>query len=221
MSPHAEQVEYAADPRQMQAHSKKKTHRAAERDTPEIAVQRHAYPEKMRTIDANASVFLDETGVNLAMARPSARAPQGARAYASTPVNKGKNIPVLGALSLDGIIAAMTVEGSPDTQVFLTDVQTILVPTLRPGQSVMMDNLSSHKDDRIQTAIESVGATLEYLPPYSPDFSPIEQGWSKVKAMLRATAARTRATRDAAITQALNMVTPQDARGWFDHCGYL
>jgi transposase len=115
----------------------------------------------------------------------------------------------------------MTVEGSTDTQVFLTDVQTILVPTLRPGQIVIMDNLSSHKDDRIQTAMESVGATLEYLPPYAPDFSPIEQCWSKVKAMLRATAARTRATRDAAITQALNMVTPQEARGWFDHCGYL
>jgi transposase len=84
-----------------------------------------------------------------------------------------------------------------------------------------MDHLSSHKDERIQTAIESVGATLEYVPPYSPDFSPIEPCWSKVKAILRATAARTRETLDAAITQALHRVTPQDARGWFAHCGYL
>jgi transposase len=175
----------------------------------------------MKTIDANDRVFLDETGVNLAMTRLYARAPQGQRAYASTPVNKGKNITVLGALSLDGIIAAMTVEGSTDTEVFLTYVHTILVPTLRPGQIVLMDNLSSHKDERIQTAIESVGATLEYLPPYSPDFSPIEPCWSKVKAILRATAARTRETLDAAITQALHRVTPQDARGWFAHCGYL
>jgi transposase len=175
----------------------------------------------MRAIDAHDRVFLDETGVNIAMARLYARAPQGQRAYASIPVNKGKNITVLGALSLDGIIAAMTVEGSTDTQVFFTYVQTILVPALRPGQVVMLDNLSSHKDDRIQTAVESVGATLEYLPPYSPDFSPIEPCWSKVKAILRATAARTRETLDAAITHALKMVTPQEARGWFAHCGYV
>ena len=175
----------------------------------------------MKTIDANDRVFLDETGVNLAMTRLYARAPQGERAYASTPVNTGKNITVLGALSLDGVIAAMTVEGSTDTEVFFTYVQTIVVPTLRPGQIVLMDNLSSHTDERIQTALEAVGATLAYLPPYSPDFSPIEPCWSKVKAILRATAARTRETLDAAITHALQMVTPQDARGWFTQCGYL
>jgi DDE superfamily endonuclease len=116
----------------------------------------------MQTIDANARVLLDETGVNLAMTRLDARAPQGQRAYASTPVTKGKHSTVLGALSRDGIIAAMTVEGSTDTEVFLTYVPTILVPTWRPGQIVLMDNLSSHKDERIQTAIDSVGATLEY-----------------------------------------------------------
>lgn len=175
----------------------------------------------MKTIDANDRVFLDETGVNIAMARHYARAPQGERAYASKPVNKGKNITVLGALSLDGIQAAMTVEGSTDTDVFLTYVQSVLVPTLRPGQVVSMDNLSSHKDDRIQTAIESVGARLEYLPPYSPDLSPIEECWSKFKASLRATAARTRETLDAAITHAFTLITPDDARGWFAHCGYL
>jgi hypothetical protein len=113
-------------------------------------------------MDPHDYVFLDETGVNIAMARHYARAPQGERAYASKPVNKGHNITVLGALSLDGIMAAMTVEGSSDTQVFLTYVQTVLVPHLRPGQVVVMDNLSSHKDEGIQTAIEAVGARLEY-----------------------------------------------------------
>jgi transposase len=175
----------------------------------------------MKTIDAQDRVFLDETGVNLAMARHYARAPQGERAYAAKPVNKGKNITVLGALSLGGIQAAMTVEGSTDTAVFLTYVQRVLVPTLRPGQVVLMDNLSAHKDERIQTAIASVGAKLEYLPPYSPDLSPIEECWSKLKASLRATAARTREALDAAITHAFTLITPHDARGWFAHCGYL
>jgi transposase len=118
-------------------------------------------------------------------------------------------------------MAAMTVEGSTDAQVFLTYVKTILVPALRPGQVVFMDNLSAHQVDGVQEAIESVGARLEYLPPYSPDLSPIEACWSKFKSILRATAARTRDLLDQAITEALDRITPEDARGWFAHCGCL
>lgn len=172
-------------------------------------------------MDARDCVFLDETGVNVAMARQYARSPQGERAHTSKPINKGKNITVLGALSLDGIMASMTVEGSTDAQVFLTYVQTILVPTLHAGQVVFMDNLSSHQVDGVKEAIDSVGARLEYLPPYSPDLSPIEKCWSKFKAILRAKAARSRDVLDQAITEALAMITPQDARGWFAHCGCL
>jgi transposase len=159
--------------------------------------------------------------VNIAMARHYARSPQGERVHTSKPVNKGQIMTVLGALSLEGIMAAMTVEGSTDAQVFLTSVKTILVPALRPGQVVLMDNLSAHPVDGVQEAIESVGARLEYLPPYSPDLSPIEKCWSKFKAILRAKAARTRDLLDQAITEALDMITPQDARGWFAHCGCL
>jgi len=166
-------------------------------------------------------VFLDETGVNIARARHSARAPQGERAYASKPANKGKNITVLGALSLGGLQAAMTVEGSTETAVFLTDVQRVVVPTLRPGQVVIMDNLSSHKNARSQTASESVGAKREYLPPYSPALSPLEEWWSKFTASVRATAARTRAALDAAITHAFTVITSHAVRGGFAHCGYL
>lgn len=155
------------------------------------------------------------------MARLYARAPKGERAYASAPVNKGQNVTVLGALSLDGIVEAMTIDGSADGQVVSTFIQDVLVPALRPGQIVIMDNLSAHKGDGIQDAIEARGARLEYLPSYSPDFSPIEQCWSKVKAILRAKAARTRACLDQAITEALDMITAQDARGWFTHCGYV
>jgi len=175
----------------------------------------------MSQLDVNALVFVDETGVNIAMARRYARAPKGKRAHASAPVNKGKNVTILGALSLHGIQAAMTIEGSTDTQVFLTFVQTVLVPTLRPGQIVIMDNLSSHKVDGIQEAILAAGAKLEYLPSYSPDFSPREKCWSKFKEFLRSKAARTYELLDNTITEALEIITPQDARGWFSHCGYV
>jgi len=164
---------------------------------------------------------VDETGVNIAMARLYARAPKGERAYASAPVNKGKNVTVLGALSLAGIVEAMTIDGSADGQVVSTFIQDVLGPALHPGQIVLMDNLSAHKVEGIQDAIEARGARLEYLPSYSPDFSPIEKCWSKVKAIIRAKAARTRACLDQAITEALDMITAQDARGWFAHCGYV
>jgi transposase len=131
-------------------------------------------------------VFVDETGVNIAMARLYARAPKGKRAYASAPVNKGKNVTVLGALSLAGVVEAMTIDGSADGQVVSTFIQDVLVPALRPGQTVIMDNLSAHKVEGIQDALEARGARLEYLPSYSPDLSPIEKCWSKLKAILRA-----------------------------------
>lgn len=175
----------------------------------------------MNQLDAKDFVFLDETGVNIAMARRYARAPKGKRVQTSAPVNKGKNVTVLGALSPEGILAAMTIEGSTDTAVFLAFVQTVLVPVLRPGQIVIMDNLSSHKVNGIKEAIESAQATLEYLPSYSPDLSPIEKCWSKFKEFLRAKAARTRELLDKAITEALDIITPQDAQGWFAHCGYM
>ena len=174
----------------------------------------------MSQLDSKDFGFVDETGVNIAMTRRYARAPKGERVHAATPVNIGKNVTVLGALSRTGIIAAMTIEGSTDTHVFLTFVQDILAPALRPGQIVIMDNLSSHKVEGVKESIESVGATLEYLPSYSPDLSPIEECWSKFKEYLRAKAARTREVLDQASTEAFDMITPQNTRGWFAHCGY-
>lgn len=155
------------------------------------------------------------------MARPYARAPKGQRIYAAVPINTGKNLTVLAALSLVGIVEAMTIAGSSDGQVFSTFIQEVCVPALRPAQTVIMDNLSSHKVEGIQDAIEAVGANLEYLPPYSPDLSPIEECWSKLKTILRAKAARTSAHLEQAIAEAFDLITPQDARGWFAHCGYV
>ena len=175
----------------------------------------------MSTLNAHDLVFVDETGVHIAMARLYARAPKGQRVYAAVPVNTGKNLTVLGALSLAGIVEAMTIAGSSDGYVFSTFIEDVCVPVLRPGQTVIMDNLSSHKVEGIQEAIEAVGARLEYLPPYSPDLSPIEECWSKLKTILRAKAARTSAQLDQAIAEAFALITPQDARGWFAHCGYV
>lgn len=200
---------------------KKKTSHAAEQDRDDVQQERKEFKEKMSKINAKDLVIIDETGINTAMARNYARSPKGQRAYASKPYDKGQNVTLLGALSLEGITASMTVDGSTDGPVFLTFVKEVLVPSLRPGNVVLMDNLSSHKVKGVSEAIESVGAKLEPLPPYSPDLSPIEECWSKVKEILRAKAARIRELLDSAITCALNVITPDDAKGWFIHCGYL
>ena len=127
---------------------------------------------------------------------------------------------MLGALGVHGLQAVMTVDGATDTDVFRTYVKRVLGPTLVPGDIVVMDNLRAHKAVGVQQALARRGARLLYLPPYSPDLSPIEPCWSKVKTALRTAKARTRAALDTAITGALITVTSTDAQGWFRHCGY-
>jgi transposase len=170
---------------------------------------------------AHDLIFIDEAGVNLAMARHYARSPQGTRAYAMKPCNKGHNVTLLGALALDGVVATMMIEGGTNADVFITYLQECLLPHLRPGHVVIMDNLKAHKTDDVQTLLASVGAQVEYLPPYSPDFAPIEECWSKVKASLRTQAARTYDALHRAIAHAFNVITAEDAQGWFAHCGYV
>jgi transposase len=165
-------------------------------------------------------VFVDEAGVNLAMSRRYARSLQGTRAYGDRPDARGKNVTMIGGVSLQGFIASLTFQGGTDALAFQTYVTEVLVPNLWEGACVVMDNFSSHKVAGIQEAIEAVGAKLVYLPPYSPDFNPIENCWSKVKEFLRAKAARTYETLDQAITEAFNAVTGKDMIGWFTHCCY-
>jgi len=148
------------------------------------------------------------------------RAPTGVRVEDAVPRNFGRNVTVLGALSCKGLDAVMTVDSATDAQVFRTYVNNVLVPTLQPGDVVVMDNLSAHKVAGIEEAIESAGARLIYLPPYSPELSPIENCWSKVKTSLRKAKARTRDALDAALNEAINCITANDAKGWFNHCGY-
>lgn len=166
-------------------------------------------------------VFVDESGVNRAMTRLFARAPRGKRALGSTPRNYGKNITMIGAMSLSGLVAVMTIDMATDGDIFKAYLEQVLVPALRPGQVVVMDNLSAHKVAGVRSLIESAGARLEYLPAYSPDLNPIEQCWSKLKALLRKAAARSYEALDRAISEAIKAITASDAQGWFRHCGYM
>lgn len=171
-------------------------------------------------LDSTALVFVDESGTNLAMTPRYGRAPRGERVVGAAPRNHGKNTTLVAALTLDGITAAMTVEGAMDRLAFDAFVAQVLVPALRPGQVVIWDNLSVHKSDDAQRLIADAGCHLLWLPPYSPDYTPIEQAFSKLKAALRRTGARTREALDDAITAALATITGTDAAGWFAHCGY-
>jgi transposase len=195
---------------------KKKTIKAAEQDW----LARIGWSIFLRFIDARECVFVDETSTTTTMTRRYARAPHNERAVGEVPRNHGTSTTLIGALSLDGLGAAMTVSGAVDEAVMVAYVRELLCPSLHPGQIVFMDNLSSHKGETVRTLIEQAGCTLIFLPPYSPEFSPIEQAFSKLKEFLRATGARTQDALDAAITAAIELVTKLDARHWFKHCGY-
>jgi transposase len=165
-------------------------------------------------------VFLDESGAKTNMTRLRGRAQRGERVHASQPHGHWQTTTMLSSIRLDGSTACMTIEGATDTEVFRAFVRTVLCPTLRPGDLVVMDNLSPHKNDLTLGLIEQAGATVCFLPAYSPDLNPIEKMWSKVKQFLRSAEARTCAELLAAIAAALQTVTRQDALNWFASCGY-
>jgi transposase len=154
------------------------------------------------------------------MTRVYGRAPRGERVIGAVPQNYGANVTMLASLGSQGIEAMMTIEGATDTEVFRVYVEQVLRPTLQPGDTVIMDNLRAHKATGIREAIEQSGARLLFLPPYSPDLSPIERCWAKLKTYLRKAKARTREALDTAITQALRTITATDAHGWFAYAGY-
>lgn len=172
-------------------------------------------------VDPNNLVFLDETGVNLAMVNLYARAQKGHRAYGKQPKARGKNISIVGVMTLGtGFLSGLSFEGGLNGDLFLWFVETVLCPCLWPGAVVVMDNLSAHKVDGVTAAIEAVGARVVYLSPYSPDFNPIENLWSKLKGYLRAVEARTTETLHEAISAGLEQITLEDVRSWFTHACY-
>ncbi len=165
-------------------------------------------------------MFLDESGATTQMTRNYGRAPRGERVREGTPHSHWRTVTMLAALTRRGLQAPMTIESPTDGDVFRAYLEQVLCPQLRPGQVVIMDNLAAHKVAGVRQLIEATGAHLVYLPPYSPDFNPIEQAWSKIKQLLRSTKARTLATLELAITEALAAVTAENASAWFKHCGY-
>lgn len=154
------------------------------------------------------------------MTRLRGRAPKGERLHAHAPQGHWHTTTMIGALRLDGSTACMTIEGATDTEVFRIYVEQVLLPVLRPGDIVVMDNLSPHKSEPTLELMSRNGVQVLFLPAYSPDLNPIEKMWSKLKAYLRKAEARTREELEQAIADALQTVTAQDARNWFASCGY-
>jgi len=194
----------------------KKTLSASERDE----AARAAWRERVAGIDPARFVFVDETGSHLGLTRTYARSPRGERAHGSAPRNRGPNRTTISALTLDGLGPGLLLEGGVTTRAFEVYIEHVLAPTLRPGQIVALDNLSAHHSDRTRRAIEARGAELWFLPSYSPDLTPIEAAFAKLKALLRQAAARTAEALAQAIWAALAAITPADACGYFTHCGY-
>jgi len=172
----------------------------------------------MWAIETNNLVFIDESRTNLNMARTYARSKKGTRVHGCKPHNKGENLTIIAAISITGVIAALSFFGSNNAVTFLFYVTEVLVPQLNDTMVVVMDNLNLHCSDEVRTAIEHTGAKLIFLPTYSPDLSPIEMFWSKVKSILRSIAPITTEQLHEAITLAFNSVSESDFFGWFYEC---
>jgi transposase len=189
-----------------------------ERQRPETERARRRFQTQLSRVPPQDLVFLDESGARTDLTRRYGRAPKGERVREAVPHGRWKVLTILGALSTKGIQASLTVEAATDAEVFLTFVQQVLVPTLRPGQIVVMDNLAAHKQRKVRRLLAARQCRLWYLPPYSPDLNPMELAWSKLKTFLRAAKARLQPALEAAIAKGLSTITAQDAWNWFRHC---
>ena len=181
---------------------------------------REAWFDGQLELEPKRLIFLDECGTNTKMARLYGRSRRGERCRAAIPHGHWKTTTLVAGLSNDGIIAPMIMDGAMDGEMFQAYVRTLLAPCLLPGDIVIMDNLPAHKVAGAREAIEAAGATLLFLPAYSPDFNPIEKAINQIKAFLKKTAARTKEDLHAAIAKAIDLVTPQNAKNYFAACGY-
>ena len=182
--------------------------------------ERAAWRKTANSLSSRDLVFVDETGSHIAMTPLYAYAPRGQRAIDQVPRNYGATMTLIASLSLSGMGEALILDGAADSTAFEIYVEQILAPSLSAGQIVILDNLSIHLGPKVRQAIEARGCRLLFLPTYSPDFSPIEEAFSKVKTLLRRQGARTREALREALAQALDLITEADALGWFTHCGY-
>ena len=194
--------------------------RAAEQDRPDVADARAVWRARQVGLDVRRLVFVDETWATTDMARLRGRAPAGERVVGRVPRGHWRTTTLVAALDSDGVRCSMLLDGAVNRDAFEAFVGQVLVPSLRPGDLVVMDNLSSHKGPRVRAMIGAAGATLAYLPPYSPDLNPIELAFSKVKQALRSAAHRTADALWSSMQAVLDRVTATDADGFFRHCGY-
>lgn len=201
----------------MRAGPEKKTVGAKERDS----VARLLFSDVAQTVAAKRLIVVDESGTHLDMTSAYGRAPCGQRAVDSVLRNYGSNVSLIAGLRLDGMHVPFVIEGAVNAAVFETYVEYVLAPTLRRGDIVLMDNLSCHKTDRVRYLIEMRGASILFVPPYSPDLSPIEKAFSKLKQALRRAKALTFEDLLSAIATALDTISPTDALGYFCACGFL
>ncbi len=171
-------------------------------------------------VDPRRLVFVDEMGTNTALSALYAYSPKGRRAYTKVPRNRGANTTLLASMSLQGMGPCLAVEGATTATVFEAYVEKVLAPSLRRGQIVVVDNLGAHKSEKVRELIEGRDCQLLFLPPYSPDYNPIEEAFSKIKGLLRKAQARTRQALIEALGAAISATTAEDARGFFEHGSY-
>jgi transposase len=198
----------------------KKVLYAAEQRRPDVQERRELWSKQMPGFDPHRLVFLDETWAKTNMTRLHGRAPRGERLVDYTPHGHWKTTTFLAALRCDGVCAPLVVDGAINGEIFLAYIKQVLAPTLRPGDIVIMDNLSSHKIAGVRETLTAAGATLLYLPPYSPDLNPIEQFFSKLKSQLRSAAERTVEGLWNRIGHLLNKISPLECSHYFAHSGY-
>jgi len=198
----------------------KKTPEAAEKDRPDVQAKRRKFLRQQSQLPAQRLVFVDESGFRLGSPPRYGWAPRGKDAPGKTICGKWKQMTLLGAISLDGFRGCMTIDTGTSVDVFLAFIQQVLVPQLRPGDIVVLDNLAAHKNHAVQEAIRSAGASIAFLPPYSPEFNPIEKAWAKLKDCLRRSATATLEQFHSAVSLALNSISTNDILGWVHHAGY-
>ena len=199
---------------------KKKVTRAAEQDRPDVAAQRQQWRAEQAALDPQHLVFVDETWASTNMSRRYGRAPIGERLVGTVPYGHWKTTTFVAALRVSGLTAPLVIDGAVNGDLFVAYVRQVLVPTLRPGDIVIMDNLSAHKRVEVRQVMEAAGAVLRYLPPYSPDLNPIELAFAKLKALLRKAGKRSVEELWNYLGQALDVFTSQECCNYLSHDGY-
>ncbi|AKU95582.1 Mobile element protein [Labilithrix luteola] len=202
------------------AHAKKKSFTPSEQQRADVQEKRETFLREVAKVDPNDLVFLDESGCNIAMTASYGRAPAGVRVAESKPANWGSNLTVVGAIKNDRIVCHRTLVGAMNKPRFIALIRHVLCPLLPRGAVVVLDNLRAHHAPEVREAVEAVGATVLYLPPYSPDLNPIELCWSFAKTWLRRLARRTESELRKAINNTMLRVRTDQLRAWFGHCGF-